>query len=228
MANWDRQFTSGTYYTAWNGRLVYTLNSQNTTNNTSNITLTLQAFADTSAYSQSGTWDARIYINGNLVSSATPNVSVSNTPVTLDTYTGNVTHNADGTLTISIGDFIDAPINQLAYGSTNWTLTTIPRYATISPISATNITDVGFTANFTVNATCDRYAISTDNGSTWGAWVNGDFTSKSVAIGGNLPSNTVIQWKVKVRRKDSQLETISGTQTTTTLSQSNFAVWSII
>lgn len=228
MANWDRKFSNGSFFNNWNGRLVYNVNSQSIANNTSNISLTLQAFSDSGAYTQSGAWDARIYINGNQVARSTPSVYVANSPVTLTSYSGDVGHNADGTLTITLGDYINAPVNEMVYGTLSWTLPTIPRYANFTSLTATNITDVGFTANFSVDATCDRYAISTDNGSTYGAWVNGDFTSRSISIGGNLPSDTAIQWKVKVRRKDSQLETTSGTQTATTLPQSNFAVWSII
>lgn len=221
MANWDRKFSNGTYYTAWNGRLVYTLNSQNTAANTSNITLTLQAFADSSSYYQTGAWDARIYINGSQVASATPSVYVSNTPVTLVSYTGNVTHAANGTLTITLGDYINAPVNEMVYGTQSWTLPTINRYATISSFTSSNVTDVGFSLNVTTDVTCDQLEWSTNNGSTY-TTVAGDFTTKAVAVGGNLPSDTLYATKVRVRRKDSQLTTTSSTVNVTTNTQNNF------
>ncbi len=139
-------------------------------------------------------------------------------------------HNADGTSgTINIGGYAQlfSGIGS-ATATASFTVATIPRYAAFSSISSSAITDVSFTINFTTDSTCDRYAISLDNGSTYADWVNGDFTSISTSAGSNLLSDNTYSWKVKVRRKDSQLETVSSTQTATTLPQSNFAVWGIL
>lgn len=141
--------------------------------------------------------------------------------------TRTVGNAVDGTLTTSFAGYVSV-FAGTANPSLSITAPQIPRYATITSISSSAITDVSFNINFSTDAVCDRYAISLDNGSTWGAWVNGDFTSISVSAGSALASNTTYSWKVKVRRKDSQLETVSGTQTATTLNQSNFAVWGIL
>lgn len=229
MAQITATFSGGTDSSRYQGYLNYSEGTVDTANNRSYVYLNLYIGSNNASYSFFGYNNyGYIYIDGGQVATGNYTGTVNTNAKQICAWEGWIGHNNDGTKSITISYSISSGYAGSSSASTGWALTNIARYAAFSSITASSITDVGFTANFTVDATCDQYAISTDNGSTWGSWVVGDFTSKSVAVGGNLPSNTAINWKVKVRRKDSQLETVSGTQTATTLPQSNFAVWSII
>jgi len=220
---------NGTNGSRYQGYLNYDETVVDTANNRSYIELSLYIGSNNASYSFFGYNNfGYIYVDGGQVASGNYTGTVNTSADFICSWGGWINHNNDGTKSITISYTINSGYAGTSTASTGWALTNIARYANFTSLSATSITDVGFTANFNVDATCDRYAISLNNGSTYGDWVNGDFTSRSVAVGGNLASNTAIQWKVKVRRKDSQLETTSSTQTATTLPQSNFAVWSII
>lgn len=139
MAIWDRKFSNGSFAGNWNGRLVYDLNSQNTGANTSNITLTLQTFSDGSSYSQNGLWDGRIYVNGGQVERQTPTKTISNSPSTLCGWNGNIGHDANGNAFINIGDYINAPVNEMTFAEIGWSLPRIPLAPSILGNSADQI-----------------------------------------------------------------------------------------
>ncbi len=126
MANWDRAFSNGSYAANWCGRLVYNLISQEVGNNRSYVEFYLQAFATSGAYNQSGSWDARIYVNGNQYARSTPSASISKSPVTLTSWGGWLGHDANGNLYIEPGDYINAPVNEMTYSYIGWWL---PRIA---------------------------------------------------------------------------------------------------
>lgn len=138
-----------------------------------------------------------------------------------------VSHDAGGNYNLTVSGLIAVFNVGNSSGSQTWALPTIPRYANFTSVTSSAVTDVGYTVNFTLDATCDRYAISVDNGATYGAWVNTSFTTQSVNVatylGYQLRSDTQYTYKVKVRRTDSQLETISSSYTATTASQNSFA-----
>ena len=135
--------------------------------------------------------------------------------------TFTVTHNADGTYNLSVSGAIDVFSTGTSSGSQSWALTTIPRYATISTLTYTPITDVGFDINVTTDVTCDLLEYSLDNGSNYITGFSGDFTSKTVTLS-DKPSDTTYSVIVRVRRKDSQLKTTSSMTSVTTLAQNNF------
>ena len=122
MANWDRKFSNGSYYTNWNGRLVYTLNGQDAAGNYSNISLTLQTFSDSGAYTQNGLWDGRLYVNGGQVARNTPTANVGPGAYTITSWSGNIGHDANGYVSINIGDYINAPVNEMTFAQINWGL----------------------------------------------------------------------------------------------------------
>jgi hypothetical protein len=199
------------------------LASQNTTNNTSTINWQ-NYFHFTSA-------DAQLD-NGDVVAGGATRYDV---PGRVYNYSGNfttrdqaissgsftVTHNADGTYTLSVSGAIDVYSTGTSSGSTSWALPTIPRYATISTLTYTPITDVGFTITVGTDVTCDLLEYSLDNGSNYTTGFSGDFTSKTVTLS-DKPSDTTYQVIVRVRRKDSQLKTTSSMTSVTTLTQNNF------
>lgn len=141
MSNWDRKFSAGSYAGNWNGRLVYNLNWQDAVNNFSNISLTLQAFSDSSGYTQYGGWDGRIYINGGEVARGTPTSgTVSNSPYTIISWSGNIYHDANGYKTINIGDYIKAPLNEMYQAGIDWYLPRLGYPPAISDTTADTIT----------------------------------------------------------------------------------------
>lgn len=120
--------------------LEYILNSQNIQNNTSNITLKLYAQATSTsvaAYNFNNNCKAYIKIdNVTKKSSTTLNMDFRNKKkVDMLTWTGNVTHNTDGKLTISIsGNFDTNGPSSVKTGSVSksWALTAIPRASSIT------------------------------------------------------------------------------------------------
>lgn len=169
-----------TYETGWlkgkNGttgdykfRAVLELNSQDTQNNTSNVTARLELMGE----SNSGTlmWSANAASNqpyGTLsgVLPATGNGIAryykSTTPIVVVTYTADIPHDADGTKTISetfgwvAGGLNFYPATQTIATATNIALPTIPRASNISVENAL-ITDSTGSLSYTITAAATFY-----------------------------------------------------------------------
>lgn len=130
------QGTYGSHYTLY---LNYKINSQNITNNTSNITLHMYAKSDSSSYQAhnlNSTNPVAIKVNGSNKFSRNQAMDFRNMKtVDMGTWTGNVTHNTNGKLTITIsGTFTINGTSSLSGGSVSksWTLTTIPRASSVT------------------------------------------------------------------------------------------------
>lgn len=126
--------------------LDYTLNSQSVANNTSNITLTAWAQASATNY-QANNQNAsqntyKITADGTVRVNNTKAMDFRNRAVvSLGSWTGNVSHNSDGTRTIAISaNFTISGTSSLSGGSvsTNWTLPTIAR-ASIPTLSSAHV-----------------------------------------------------------------------------------------
>lgn len=98
-------------------------------------------------------------------------------------------------------------------GSGSWDLDRIPRYTSITSFSVSNIsgndglTKVKF--NWSASDACDWAWYSTDNGASWH-----DLPNTNIVSG--LSPNTGYNFKLRVRRADSQLTTDSNTVTKST------------
>lgn len=134
--------------------------------------------------------------------------------------TKTVTHNTDGNKTVSISA---SHTGNSASGSSkmgnasvsgNFTLTYIPRYATVSQ-SLNSKTINSIKMNWSSDSTIDYIWYSKDNGSSWTGVDVSDGTSGTYTISG-LNTNTTYNIKTRVRRKDSQLTTDSSTLSVTT------------
>lgn len=173
MANWDRQFSNGSYYNNWYGRLVYNVTSQEAGNNRSYVEFYLQAFSSDGAYNQSGSWDARIYVNGAQYARSTPSVYVSSGAVTLTSWGGWMGHDVNGNLYIEPGDYINAPTNEMTQSAIGWTLPRIglapanndPTATSVKPTTATINGSVINHGHGTSSTIYLRYRVS------GGAWV---------------------------------------------------------
>ena len=128
--------------------------------------------------------------------------------------TTTVQHDNDGTKSITVSLTTAIYYSSTETKSGTWTLDSIPRYATLST-SISSRTETAVTMSWTADATCDRLYYSTNNGSTFTQVNIADSTSGTYTITG-LSAGTRYYIKTKVRRKDSQLETISTAVETTT------------
>ena len=164
-----------------------------------------------------------VTINGTNYTFTTGQYSlVGQTTTTLGSVTSNaITHNDDGTKTVNVSasspDLAQGggygPYSGSASGSV--TLTAIPRYATINSFTVAKRDETSLTFSFTASATCDYAWYSTNNGSTWTGVDIADGTSGSFNVTG-LSANTSYTCKLRVRRKDSQLNTDSNAVTQST------------
>lgn len=135
-------FGGGTYSAHWFGDIYVSLNSQNTAANSSNISLTLNIRSD-AGYSISAHVSGTLYINGGAVASANPTISGSGVNAGITSWSGDVGHNSDGTLTLNIGGALSTGYSGTGSGNGTWgwTLPTINRYGAIDAWSSGSITD---------------------------------------------------------------------------------------
>ena len=125
------------------GKLEWTSTSNGTTANSSLVEVKLYARKQGSSTATSGTFRGSITIDGTQTSFS-QSKSVSNSWVLISTSSKTVSHNADGTKSITIagevGRVSGTTLSNInSTGSTSITLDTIPRYATL--LTAPNFND---------------------------------------------------------------------------------------
>ena len=128
-----------------------------------------------------------------------------------------VPHRNDGTMSVKISGEVSGPSGTALAGRTstskeseeNVNLDTIPRYTSITSFTVTKRNETSVTYSFTTADICDYAYYSTNDGSSWTGVDITDGKSASFNVTGLSP-NTTYNFKLKVRRKDSGLETISS------------------
>lgn len=194
-------------------KLTYDLLSQSIENNTSTIRYYeyVGSKDNYSGYGQSGSGD----INGSWVG-GTGSVGV-NSEVYIGYLDQTVTHNTDGTCTVSYSASYSFPWNNLTNASLSGTLTlkTIPRYFSKDPeVTLDKNNEVSFNCSWTTSENCNRIRYSLDNGSNW---ITASTTSAKT---GNfnitsLAADTTYNIKFEFKKADSGLtSTMSAQQTT--------------
>lgn len=151
----------------------------------------------------------KVVIDGETVYSSASRVDVWVGTVIASGYK-KIYHNNDGSRSFSAS--VEAGIYQVTVncsGSGSWELPTIPRYANITSFSVFQRDETSVTFNYSCDAPCDYEWYSTDGGSTWYGLPNTKIVS-------GLSANTTYQFKLKVRRTDSQLTTQSSIYPQTT------------
>lgn len=184
-----------------------TTNSQDIASNTSNVTIkfTVKRTSGTthweSAKTVTFTCDGQTKTSSLALPSSKTSASCS--------VSFTVGHNSDGTKTISYkaksadtGTGVGSP---KASGST--TLATIPRYANITAFSVAKRDETSVTINFGVDATIDHCQYAINDGGWNDTGVGADSRSFNI---GNLAANTYYNFKIRVKRADSQLWTETG------------------
>ena len=125
------------------------------------------------------------------------------------TYTSpwyTVSNKTSGTTPVKFGIYTNSGRSSLWV---EYSMAIDPAYPVITSFSVSKNTETSVKFNYTVDSTCDYAWYSKDNGSNWYA-----LPSNNIVTG--LTANTTYNFKLKVRRKDSQLTTISSTVSQTT------------
>ncbi len=181
--------------------------SQSKSGNYTTISWSIKACRPTTSnyvYFHNINWD----IGGNTGSKGSTSYSNGET-IASDSFT--VYHNPAGqaSFSFSMAANVFYSGGGYIYASDSWTLDTIPRYANITSFSVSkrDLTSVKF--NWTADASCDYAWYSTNNGASWNALPNSNIVS-------GLSYNTGYNFKLRVRRTDSQLTTDSSTYYQTT------------
>lgn len=170
-------------------------------------------------------------INGSYTNSSQKSKTfTSNSSYLISTITHTITHNADGTKSITWRGR-----GRPYYSSTSWdeytssgytiTLETIPRYATISSFTLSNQTLSTCDYSWATDVTCDQMQYSLNGG----AWVtSGDSGTGDTGTISGLSVGVSNSVKIRVKRTDSQLYTESSIVYITTLQKgllTNSANW---
>lgn len=128
----------------------------------------------------------------------------------LGTTTHRVGHNSDGTKTVNLSTTFNIKANiagnyvSSITNNEDITLDTIPRYVNITSFSVSKRDETSVLFNWSADSECDWAWYSTDGGNTWA-----NLDNSNVVWG--LSANTWYAFKLRVRRKDSQLTKDSDT-----------------
>lgn len=183
-------------------KITITQNSQSVTNNTSNVTVSVNVYRTNTGYTTYGTGTVYCTINGTqYTASITSDDKITSSGIVLFSKTLNISHNADGTKTLATSAYISH--SQFSSSSQNYsqTLTTIPR-ATTPTLSASS---VNMGASITI--TMDRASSSFDHTLTY------KFGDATGTIGSDLGTSKA--WTVPLSLASEIPSGTSGTCTIT-------------
>lgn len=155
MANIDKSFHGG-----YKLRIVYTINSQNVANNTTNITAEVHLISTGSSYtiSSSTTKNGTLSINGTSYSFSA-NVSLSgNQDKTLFKKTVDVPHNSDGTKTCALSCSLDI---QVTLSGTKYNTVSVSGNVTFNTIARNTTVTTSGTYKFGTQMTINHSRAST-------------------------------------------------------------------
>lgn len=203
---------SGSYY--YTLSVSFNENSTNTLNNTSNITVTGTLSSTGIGYAGSANDSWGIYWTDNNTNYLTPLKEEIITSLTKNSSktisaTFDVGHKTDGTLN-GFPTIIYNKSTSNAYAPNSKTLSTdttplitIPRYTSITSFEVYRRDETSVKFNYSASDALDWAWYSTDNGYSWK-----DLNSNNIVSG--LSPNTGYNFKLAVRRADSQLTTYSN------------------
>lgn len=149
----DTRASSGNMTTT-NKYIVYWIecvqNSQNIANNTSNVTVKVRIKRTNTGYTTYGSGTIYCKINGTTYSaSISSSQKITSTAITLFTKTLTISHNSDGTKSLTMSAWISHSKFSSNEQSYTQTLTTIPRTSSFT-LSASSL-DAGKTLNININ-----------------------------------------------------------------------------
>jgi hypothetical protein len=207
------QVSSGSFTTtASEGRSLtfnWSVNSTSISGNYKDIDWSLVGSGSAGGYVMAGNFT--VVIDGETVYSSSNRIELWNGTV-VASGTKRLYHGTTGNKTFSAS----ASAGIYAYavncsGSGSWELPTIPRYANITKFTVDKVNETTVKVTWGASASCDKVWYSTNNGSTWTE--KNEFPSFNIT---GLKANTSYNFKIRVRRQDSQLTTDSNTVVQTT------------
>lgn len=185
-------------------------NSQSIPNNTSNVTVKVRFYRTNTGYETYGTGTVYCKINGTQYSaSVSPSQKITNSGIELFAKTLNISHGTDGSKTLTCSAWISHERVTSSEQSYSQVLTKIPRNVKIINFTVSKRDETSVKFYYTVDATCDYAKYSINDGGTWF-----DLPLDNIVKG--LNANQTYKFKVQLRRKDSQLWTVSSTYAQTT------------
>lgn len=196
-------------------QLVCTQTSNGGAKNTSTIKWTLSTVGGNSLYYTTG--PTKVVINGVTVYSKDRVAWTSESfPASKGSKSGELTvsHATDGTKSIKVSLSTAIYESAVSTDSKTWKLDSIPRYGTATQ-SLNSKTETTIKMKWASDSTVDYIWYSKDNGSNWTGVNVTDGKSGTYTISG-LSAGTNYGIKTKIRRKDSQLTTISDVSWVTT------------
>lgn len=160
----EKKIGTNSVYTVW---LEWEVNAQSTTNNSSNITVSLKAKRNDGspsfgAYNNYNNNTIRLTVGGSdKVNTSTANIDLrTSTGVTLATWTGDVAHNANGSLSLALEGYFyfnTSAASSLPKGGYTVSGTAVlPTIALKSTVSCSNAT-IGNAAKITINRANSAY-----------------------------------------------------------------------
>lgn len=185
--------------------------NKSTANNTNDIYVKVRISTSGATWNQDGNAHCVVTASSSLdTKSGTQYFKISqNSSIDLGFSLGSFRHHNDGSLgniNLSVYVYITSSTQPTTSGSV-WA-STIPRYANITKFNVQNISGFdGLTKvkyDWSADANCDWVWYSIDNGSTWNNLPNSNIIS-------GLSEGSNYNFKLRVRRSDSQLTTTSGT-----------------
>ena len=182
-------------------KITVTQNSQNVAGNSSNVTVSVRFYRTNTGYTTYGSGTVYCKINGSTYSAAvTPDDKITNNGIVLFSKTLNITHNTDGTKTLTTSAWINlnTPLtsNEQSY---NQALTTIPRATTPS----INVSTIALGGSITVSL--PRAS------SSFTHTVRYNFAGKTGTIGSSIA--TSVSWTVPLSLASQIPNTTSGVLT---------------
>lgn len=182
--------------------------TQSISGNYTDVSWTLKG-AGGSGYHMAG--DFTVIIDDETVYSSAPRIELWNGTV-VATGTKRIYHNDNGTRSFSAS--VSASIYTFVVdktGSGTWELNTIPRYTSITQFEVAKRNETSVTVTWNASDSCDKIWYSKDNGSSWT-----ETSGYPTFVISGLSPNTTYNFKIRVRRTDSQLTTDSSTVSQTT------------
>lgn len=188
--------TSASKYNVW---LKVTQNSQNVTDNTSNVTVSLylkrnDGYASSAYNLTESSNSAKLVVGGSTKVSKNLTIDTrNNITVTLASWTGNVSHNADGALSLLVNGSFSMSGTALSGGSVSgvYECTDIPR-ASVMTLSGTSINPGdSFTATISSASKDFSHKISVSLGDE----------SKTVSVGAGITQSSItipVSWANQV------------------------------
>lgn len=207
----------GAYSGGYDYYMTWSSTSRGSESNSSDVTLSWIMKKKVSgtyynAYNTTGSTNITLNINGSTQTTNAPfdmRYDDNGAERVLASYTVNVPHNSDGTKSITVSGSHATGLGGSGWGTvsisdTTINLDTIPRYANITSFSVSKRDETSVLFNWSADVGCDWAWYSIDGGSNWYNLPNSNVVS-------GLSANTWYAFKLRVRRRDSQLTKDSDT-----------------